>query len=162
MTWTRRKTTDLLRLLKEYNRTLEKRSGEPKTGNDISTAIDFIEFIENAFDGDRDELILTHLAWWCERVEARYGMKRHTAIKWLVQKYYDGENIKLFRNRFGSGSVDSIARRLGLKAKHQGDSCPAKRREEYAALLKEDTGAAADIYQLTFKILKLWKEPGSM
>jgi hypothetical protein len=84
-------------------------------------------------------------------------MKRHTAITWLVKQYHDKLSKKSFCAKFGNASVDSIVRRLGIKAKYEGHwSSDDELREKYESILKNRD---ADIYQLTFKLLKLWKEP---
>jgi hypothetical protein len=149
MSWTRRDTTNVLRLLKKYNRL----NGPDK---EISAAIEHIDMWgNNPFDSKRDDDMLLHLDWWCKIVEARYGMKRHTAITWLVKQYHDRLRTKAFCAKFGNASVDSIVRRLESKAKYQGHT--THDREKRETILNENRDA--DIYQLTFKLLKLWKEP---
>ena len=76
------------------------------------------------------------LDWWCGEVEARYGMKRHTAITWLVKQYHDKLSTKSFCAEFGNATVDSIARRLGQKAKQKKDVLSVYRRENYEPILK--------------------------
>jgi hypothetical protein len=147
--WTRRDTTNVLRLLKKYNRLYGPY-------HNILSAIGDIEFDQSG--RKRDDDMLRHLDWWCKMVEARYGMKRRTAITWLVKQYHDRLSTKAFCAKFGNASVDSIVRRLGSKAKYEGHYSTDK----YEAILNEDIlneVLDADIYQLTFKRLELWKEP---
>ena len=152
--WTRRDTTNVLRLLKKYNRL----NGPDK---EISAAIEHIDRWVNdpltLYDAKLDTDILMHLDWWCGIVEARYGIKRHTAIKWLVKQYHGKLSTKSFCAEFGNATVDSIARRLGQKAKQQKDFLSVYRRENFEPIFKEHPNA--DIYQITFKLLKLWREP---
>ena len=158
MTWTRRKTTDLLRLLREYQRHYRSYGiGEDDDYKKIGRVITAIDFLECPTKTNRDDYLLRHLAWWCTVVKDRYGTPRFTAIKWLVQLYHDKEG-KTFKHKWGA-SVDSVARRLDSKAKriryHKEDEV------EYEAALKQ-CAADVDIYQLTFKVLKLWREPKSV
>ena len=192
MTWTKRKTTDLIRLLEEYKREIPKRVnriipprvieliGEGKlvlhlvvTPEEIESLINRIEKSEATLKHGEDPLLawrngldspwmLGRLRWWCDLVKDRYGMKQHTAITWLLQQYHDKEGDRVFSRKWGAG-VDSTARRLGQKVKYHQAAAPSRKflgrraEEEYEAALKGD----ADIYQLTFKLLKLWPEPGS-
>jgi hypothetical protein len=168
VTWTRRKTLDLLRLLKEYKRTRHlpdwKGWAAPEEPmGEVAHTIWTIEFMEDEgeFRGrDRDKDILPALQWWCEIVRDRYGMKRHTAIKWLMQQYYDKEGNQIFSRNWGA-TVDSAARRLSQKMKyHEGidHHDRDKYAEKYAAALKEEAG---DINQLMSKLLDLFPEPES-
>src|ERR1700729_3123709 len=164
MTWTRRKTTDLLRLLREYKRERgypdwKGINSDHVPGDEFDCAIRQIEWIESIYEesrAGRDRPMLEYLPWWCEMVRDRYGKKRHTAITWLMQQYYDKEGKQTFSRKWGAG-VDSVARRLGLKVKARQVVEPRYDKEQYAEALKK----GVDIYQLTFKVLKLWPEPES-
>jgi hypothetical protein len=157
--WTRRKTTDLLRLLKEYKRNWDLPEwsgvGPGNPGELIDATIRYLGMMESSMS--RDDRMLLDLSWWCDIVRDRYGMKRHTAIKWLMQQYCDKEGVHAFTHNWGA-SVDSTARRFAQKMVYY--KPPYRQdRTQYAAALNED---GVDIYQLTFKLLKLWREPGSV
>jgi len=112
MTWTRRKHSDLLRLLAEFAR--EHPSGTKEWWDQFRS----VELgIAAERPGPKDEVI--SLGWWCILAEVHYGLQRHAALRWLVQQYYDRESIELFRKRWGRGTVDSIARRLYQKHKNK-------------------------------------------
>jgi hypothetical protein len=156
VTWTRRDYTDLKRLLKKCKRDykLPDYRFEDGANVEIDMAIQWLSIFGDAPDGRvlRERRILHNLGRWCELIKDRYGMKRFTAIKWLMQQYYDKEGQNAFSRKFGAG-VDSVARRLSEKAKHYKGSWV------HEAAFRE-AGGGVDIYELTFKILKLWPEPG--
>jgi hypothetical protein len=112
---------------------------------------------------DADEDFILHLGPWCKLVQHHYGMKPHKAIRWLVKQYYDhvGEKKAAFNDKFGAGDPDSIARRLYHKAKDFNAVFDEHGwTEEFSikcdAAVKE---AGADLYKLTFEMLRLWPEP---
>jgi hypothetical protein len=173
VTWTQRNYTDLLRLLEKYyrevelprNRTVEelyRAQGLVKPSeklddedNPIKHAMDYLKFMEDK--PTVDHYLLKGLNWWCDVVKDRYGKERFSAITWLVKQYYDKEGGAAFRRDFGA-NVDSVARRLFQKAKYYKDD--ARMMAERGAALSQ--AGDADMYELTFKILYLWREPRSM
>ena len=118
MTWTSRKHRDLMRLLGEYCR----EHPDTATGDAWYTVLSHLWLATPDHEKIREEDydLITPLVWWCGVMERRHGMRRHTALRWFVQQSYNKEERAVFRRRFGSGTVDSIARRLYQKAKTDG------------------------------------------
>ena len=134
MTWRRRKHSDLLRLLREFAR---EHPGGTKEWWEQFRSVEIS--IASQRPGRKDNII--SLARWCQLVSVYYGFDAHPALRWLVELYDDRESNKasLFLARFGTGSPDSIARRLALTMKGKdksGERLPPLKlpREFYAAV----------------------------
>jgi hypothetical protein len=128
VTWTKRKHSDLLRLLKEFARE------HPDGTKEWQEQLRNVQVgIAAKRPGRRDDVI--SLGWWCEIVNYRFGWHPHTALKWLVKQYSDAD-IELFHKRWGSGTADSVARRLDGKINKKLDNAefPPPTREQYATL----------------------------
>jgi hypothetical protein len=143
MTWTRRKHSDLLRLLAEFAR--EHPDGTEEWWEQFRGVQSGITAER---PGPKDEVI--PLGWWCQFVKIYCGVEAHRALRWLVMQYDDRESNKesLFCERFGRGSADSIARRLYLKIKEKsesGEHLPLKLNGEFYAAVRARRDATAHL-----------------
>jgi len=175
MTWTAKKHGELVRLFKEF---IEEHSKDSDNKNLLdwtvrgrggmkplwNLVLGHIE-AERPDDGrtlEADNTFLLDLFPWYHIVQHHYGMEPHKATRWLVQQYYDyaGEEKAAFYDKFGGGTNDSIARRLYQKAKNFSELTAQEPDEKFIdecdAAVKE---AGADLYKLTFKMLRIWPEP---
>jgi hypothetical protein len=128
VTWTKRKHSDLLRLLKEFARE------HPDGTKEWQERLRNVQVgIAAERPGRKDDFI--SLGWWCEIVNYGFGLPPHPALKWLVKKYEDAD-IELFHKRWGSGTADSVARRLYGRINEKLDNAefPPPNREQCAAL----------------------------
>jgi hypothetical protein len=111
---------------------------------------------------EADDMFIVDLSPWFEAVERYFGKKPHEATRWLVRQYsdYAGEERAVFCEKFGGGTDDSIARRLGRKAKEFRELTNQESTKEFKIECDAAAGeASTDLYKFTFKILQLWPEP---
>jgi hypothetical protein len=111
---------------------------------------------------EKFEDIFFKFGWWCQLAKRHFGKEPHPAIRWLVTQYDDKEDRKPFRRVFGSGTAESIARRLYQKARSIGEFERVLDLSDEAASSVDDwvEKAKGDLYQFTFKQARCWPEPG--
>jgi hypothetical protein len=153
MTWTSRKHRDLMRLLGEYCR----EHPDTATGDAWYTVLSHL-WLATPEHGKNleDDALIVPLMWWCGIAERHHDMERHTALRWFVQQCKDKVEKKLFRGAFGSGTVDSIARRLYQKAKADGMFVLADSRHEELGRAWFEGIEDNDLYELAWKALTRW------
>ena len=154
MTWTSRKHRDLVRLLGEF---LREHSGMTRDGKSWDrVAGDILLATPEHGKKHKDHAFIVPLMWWCGIAKRQHSMEPHTALRWFVQRYAGKLEKKEFLSDFGSGTVDSIARRLYQKAKTDGVFVFAgdRHKELEQAWFKGIQGS--ELYELAMEALVRW------